>query len=532
MLPSSSRAQSEKGEIMALNNDFYQALEGLLGPDNVSRDPVITESYAFPIRAATTRKGEFLPRFEAIALPKDTAEVQAIVKLCNRFKVQFKASSTGWLYCDPTGPGCIKIDLRRMNHILEINEKNMYAVVEPYVIYAQLQAELMKRGLNCNVTGAGSNCSALPLAAHANLGHLSQTGSFGERNQLALEWVTGDGEIIRMGSLGSSGQWFSGDGPGPSLRGIIRGNTVPLGGLGVFTKAAQKIYHWPGPAKFPVEGVCPHYAPSHIPPGFMIRYLSFATIDKLIEAVRKIGESEIGFELMGFNVAMMAANVSTSNEEDVRYFKQFTDSIQGPGFMLMIASTSPRDFEYKKKVLQLIMDETGAWSLKPVEDPKLGAGFLWRFIRTVGSIRETARASGTVAPVVGGTDIFPLMTRYILDTSDVKQDLISKGLSLDESIYPFIQSIEHGHTGHGEILVRYAPTSFDSIPNVQGTLMHEANRRAIKGHFGVPHHVWSDGLHDMYGPHACNYHLLLRKIKKAFDPNQVSESSNYITANP
>jgi hypothetical protein len=62
--------------------------------------------------------------------------------------------------------------------------------------------------------------------------------------------------------------------------------------------------------------------------------------------------------------------------------------------------------------------------------------------------------------------------------------------------------------------------------------MHEANRRAIKGHFGVPHHVWSDGLHDMYGPNACNYHLLLRKIKKAFDPNQVSESSNYITANP
>ena len=83
-----------------MNNDFYQALEGLLGPDNVSRDPVITESYAFPIRETTTRKGEFLPRFEAIALPKDTAEVQAIVKLCNKFKVQFKASSTGWLYCD------------------------------------------------------------------------------------------------------------------------------------------------------------------------------------------------------------------------------------------------------------------------------------------------------------------------------------------------------------------------------------------------------------------------------------------------
>jgi hypothetical protein len=33
-----------------------------------------------------------------------------------------------------------------------------------HVIYSELQAELMKRGV-CNITGAGSNCSALPMAA-------------------------------------------------------------------------------------------------------------------------------------------------------------------------------------------------------------------------------------------------------------------------------------------------------------------------------------------------------------------------------
>jgi len=32
-----------------------------------------------------------------------------------------------------------------------IDEKNMLAVIEPYVIGAQLQAELMKRGLNCQI---------------------------------------------------------------------------------------------------------------------------------------------------------------------------------------------------------------------------------------------------------------------------------------------------------------------------------------------------------------------------------------------
>ncbi len=516
---------------MALNRDFYKAVEDVLGPDYISEDPIVTESYSFPIRAATAGpKGEYLPRFEAITLPKDTREVQAIVKLCNKYKVQFKASSTGWLYSDPSAPNCIKIDLRRMDRILEINEKNMYAVVEPHVIYAQLQAELMKRGLNCNVTGAGSNCSALPLAAHVNLGHLSQTGSYGERNQLALEWVTGDGEIVRMGSLGSLDEWFCGDGPGPSLRGIIRGNTVPLGGLGVFTKAAQKVYHWPGPATFPIEGVCPHYSPREIPPGFMIRYLSFETVDAMVEAVRKIGESEIGFELMGFNAAMMASNIATDNEEDLRYFKQFSDQVKGPGFMVNIAATSERDFEYKKRVLEMIMEETDALSLKAVEDPKIGGGFLWRFIRTVGSIRETSRATGWGGGTVGGTDVFPLMTRYIMYTVDLKQELIDKGMIMDDAIYPFVQSIEHGHTGHGEILIRYAPTSAEQMDSIQGFLNRAANKRAIEGRFGVPQHVWSDELHDMYGPEASNYHLLLRKIKKTFDPNEASESTNYITA--
>jgi len=42
--------------------------------------------------------------------------------------------------------------------------------------------------------------------------------------------------------------------------------------------------------------------------------------------------------------------------------------------------------------------------------------------------------------------------------------------------------------------------------------------------------VWSDEIHDMYGPYACNYTKWLRKIKKTFDPNNASEPSHYISA--
>jgi glycolate oxidase len=185
---------------MALTKEQYRAFENVLGPENISDHPAVLDSYAWRSGLVAITQ-EHKPRFEAILLPGSTEEVQSIVRLCNRLGLQFKASSTGWGgYGDPGGPGCVKLDLRRMNRIVEINEDNMYAVVEPYVVTAQLQGELMRRGLHCNINGAGAQTSALPLAAHEGIGHLSQSTSFGERNLLAAEWVTPQGDVVNGSS--------------------------------------------------------------------------------------------------------------------------------------------------------------------------------------------------------------------------------------------------------------------------------------------------------------------------------------------
>ncbi len=514
---------------MALNKNQYAALEDIVGTENISSDPVVLYSYAWRsgLMAGSTK---FSPRFEAILLPASTAEVQAIVRLCNKFHIQFKASSTGWgIYNDPSGPGVVRLDLRRMNKIIEINEKNMYAAVQPYVIGAELQAELMKKGLNCNMCGAGSNCSALPIAAHQGLGHMSQSASYGERNLLAVEWVTPEGEIVRLGSLGSSNEWFCGDGPGPSLRGIIRGNVVPLGGLGVFTAAAAKIYHWPGPATLPLDGVSPKYSPAYYPKNFYVGFYSFSSVDNLDEAQRLTGESEIGFQLMGFNAAMAASNIATSNEEDVALFKEFSKYAKGPSMMISLAGNSDRDFDYKMKILAQIMEKTGGRMIPHIiDDPKVASGLLWRYIRTCGSIREVFRATGAFGGEVGQTDVFRLMADYISVSGKNKEDLIKRGIVYNDGFSPFTQSFEHGHYGHGELLIRYMPNpeTFKVLTQEFGA---QANETAIKDHFGVPGHVFGDALHDLYGPHVSDYHVWLRRIKKTFDPNGASEGSHYIT---
>ncbi len=82
--------------------------------------------------------------------------------------------------------------------------------------------------------------------------------------------------------------------------------------------------------------------------------------------------------------------------------------------------------------------------------------------------------------------------------------------------------------GHAELLIR--PNKDTEGLKTAGEVAAFANKTAIEGHFGMPGHAWGDAAHDRYGPHASNYHLWLRKIKKTYDPNAVSESTNYISA--
>jgi len=250
---------------MALSKEAYQALEDTVGAGYISNDPALLDSYRYPLSHTAIHLGPYYrvytPRSEAVLLPGNTEEVQAIVRVCNKYKIRFKASSTFWsAWGFPTDEGAIQLDMRRMDRILEIDRKNMFAVVEPYVIGATLQAEAMKVGLNTHLHGPGSSCSA--LASATSLGGLGPDtlfmGSHSE-NMLGVEWVMPNGEVIQVGSPGSGAGWFCGEGPGPSVRAVVRGMPGANGALGVFTKCALKLYPWPGPATLPVEGQPPAY---------------------------------------------------------------------------------------------------------------------------------------------------------------------------------------------------------------------------------------------------------------------------------
>ena len=100
----------------------------------------------------------------------------------------------------------------------------------------------------------------------------------------------------------------------------------------------------------------------------------------------------------------------------------------------MIAGNSPRDFEYKKAVLELIIKETEATSLKAVEEGDVQYAFIWRFIRVTASIRETMRATGVFGGEVFGTDSYLVQANFIQHSRDDKARLIDRGLVYPDNI--------------------------------------------------------------------------------------------------
>jgi glycolate oxidase len=482
---------------MALSKEIYSAFEDVVGPEFICDDPVIMPSYHGIMH-------------QAVLLPENTAQVQAIIKLCNKYKVGYRAVCTGW-----TGvfaPDMLYLDLRRMNRIIEINEKHMYAVVEPYVITAQLQAELFKRGLHVNVKGSGTNCTAM-LRGH---GHLDQSTSGDDRNHLAVEWVTPDGQIVRSGSLGSTDEWFSGDGPGPSLRSILTSAVPPGVTPGVFTKAAVKVYHWPGPKRFPVVGTSPDYHLSEIPPNLMARYYSFPSIEKMWEAELKLGEAEICFELMGFNVAMVAANITTCSEEEEVVFKKLSNEVQGPGFFVIVAGDSAADFAYKKKALQQIVSENDGKSVASLEDPKTEGILLCQCIRISASIRETFRPGGMFKsiPIMGQRD---LTIRWAIGAGKAKEPLIEKGLIVDDGGAFFGWGVEQGHLGKTEIFCKFDPANTVAYDAVLDWKAKEADRAFRESYFAI-----TMDASDEIGKALSNYLHWWRLLTRAVDPNGVS----------
>ncbi|MEM2424710.1 MAG: FAD-binding oxidoreductase [Candidatus Bathyarchaeia archaeon] len=375
---------------MVLKEEEYKALEDIVGPRNISEDPVILDSYA-------CWGGRFHTRPEAVILPASTEEVQAIIKVCNRYKIRVKCHSTGW---NPMGgvslPRTVLLDLRRMNRIIEINEERMYAVVEPYVTAGQLQAELMKRGLCNHLIGAGASCSVVACTAcyHGETPMGIYTGHAAE-NLLAVEWVLPNGEILRTGSLGSTGNWFCAEGPGPSVRGLVRGIWGTKGAFGVITKIGYKLHPWHGPPKLEITGRLPAYR-YKIPENMDIHTVAFHSMKDLLESAYLLYNAKIGYVVhkqFGFFGNLQWAMIKIAMDPTKTYW-QLEEVLNDPevqkiteelkySYQIILMGVSKKHLEWQEKALQQILNKVGGWIVQACEEPAVKE-FMFAWLHRLG----------------------------------------------------------------------------------------------------------------------------------------------------
>jgi glycolate oxidase len=139
---------------------------------------------------------------DVVVKPANTAEVAAVARLCHETRTPLVPRGAGTGYTGGAVPvhGGVVISLERLNRILEIDEGNLLAVVEPHVITGDLQTAVEAVGLFYPPDPASLRQSVVGGNVAENAGG-PRAFKYGVTNKyiLGLEAVLPTGEIIETG---------------------------------------------------------------------------------------------------------------------------------------------------------------------------------------------------------------------------------------------------------------------------------------------------------------------------------------------
>lgn len=180
-----------------LTEEAVQRLIELLGKENV----ILNKEEKLPYASDETEDLVFLP--EAVVTPSTAAEVSGILKISNQFNVPVTPRGAGTGLSGGALPvfGGIIVSMEKFNRILEIDEKNLQATVEPGVINQVFQDEVKSKGLFYPPDPASrGSCFLGGNLAHSSGGPKAVKYGVTKDYVLNMEVVLPTGEIIQTGA--------------------------------------------------------------------------------------------------------------------------------------------------------------------------------------------------------------------------------------------------------------------------------------------------------------------------------------------
>lgn len=201
-------------------------------PGEIDLQPATLEKYAGDKWFAAHRP-------DAVALPRSTKSVSAILRFANKHNIPVTPRGAGHGYVGGCVPlhGGIALSTERMGKIREINARDFVAVVQPAVNTAEFQAAVEKRGLFYPPDPASRANNSLGGNIATNAGG-PRCLKYGVTRDyvLGLEVVLADGAVCRLGGRTHKNK------TGFDLHRLFVGSE---GLLGVITEATLKLIPLP-----------------------------------------------------------------------------------------------------------------------------------------------------------------------------------------------------------------------------------------------------------------------------------------------
>ncbi|MCC6179407.1 MAG: FAD-binding protein [Chloroflexi bacterium] len=266
-------------------SDLIDEFERIVGPDGVLWRPYDLMLYEYDGSIDKARA-------EAVVFPRGALDVSAIVRLCNRRGVPYTARGAGTGLSGGAIPsqGGVLISFARMNRILEIDEENLRAVVEPGLVNLRLSQAVA----HLDLLYVPDPSSQKACTIGGNIGENSggpHTLRYGvtTNHTLALEVVLPNGEIVETGGKAL-------DYPGYDLTGLFVGSE---GTLGIVTKITCRLVPMAETVKTLLVVFPTVAAASHAVSGIIARRIVPAALEMMdnlcIQAVES--RARVGFPL-------------------------------------------------------------------------------------------------------------------------------------------------------------------------------------------------------------------------------------------
>lgn len=413
---------------------------------------------------------------EVVVKPANTQEVSLILKLCNEQLIPVTARGAGTGLSGGALPllGGVVLSMERFNKILEIDERNFQATVEPGVINETFQQAVQEKGLFYPPDPASKgSCFLGGNLAHSSGGPRALKYGTTRDYVLNMEVVLPNGEIIWTGA--NTLKYST----GYNLTHLMIGSE---GTLAVITRVVFKLIP--------------------LPKHNLLMFVPFQNAEKACAAVAQV-----------FRVGFTPSCCEFMEEEGLKLsaaMHGLTFNFTSDAEAYLLIEVDGNEIEQINKEAEQIAEVLYLEGCMDVllADSSEQKEFFWRLRRSIGEAvkaRSVYKEEDTVVP-------------------RAELPVLMKGIKTLEKKYGF-KSVSYGHAGDGNLHINILK---DSLSNEQWNgMINEAIREIfklcveLKGTISGEHGIGLVQKNFMDIPLTPVHFKLMNGIKMVFDPNYI-----------